>query len=149
MVFPPKNKSIVKFVHLNPHPSPPHKIYTWKLNCGQTIWDKTTLLLGTYWKLEEHDGNKLGTKKPKKPPPPSQENLKEKTKPPKCMLSLFNGWMKIHVQNYLSPFSGPNFLSVPKSCHRITIFYLFYLVFFYHVNTHLWMIMMESKIVMV
>jgi hypothetical protein len=44
-------------------------------------------------------------KKPKNPPPPPSENLKEKTKLPKCMLSLSIGCMKIHVQNYLSPFS--------------------------------------------
>jgi hypothetical protein len=37
---------------------------------------------------------------------------------------------------------------VPKSYHNVTFFYLSYLVFVYHVKTCLWIIMMESKIVM-
>jgi len=45
---------------------------------------------------------------------------------------------------------GPNyFQGVPKSCHSITIFYIFYPIFFYYVKTHLWMTMMESGIVVV
>jgi len=38
------------------------------------------------------------------------------------------------------------FLSVPKSCHKITFFYR---DFFHHVNTHSWMIIMEFRIVVV
>jgi hypothetical protein len=30
-------------------------LYTWKLSCGQTIWDKFEVLLGTSW------GTPLGT----------------------------------------------------------------------------------------
>jgi hypothetical protein len=35
--------------------------YTGELNLGKT-WDKTEVLLGTSWKLEEPHGNTLGTK---------------------------------------------------------------------------------------
>jgi hypothetical protein len=33
-----------------------------RVEFGQTIWDKTEVLLGTSWKLEEPHGNTLGTK---------------------------------------------------------------------------------------
>jgi hypothetical protein len=44
------------------------------------------------------------------------------------------------------PFLGDHSVHLP---HSVTLFYLFHLVIFYHVNTHLKMIMMESIIVMV
>jgi hypothetical protein len=48
----------------------------------------------TFWKL---DGNTLGTEKTKLLSPPFQ-NLKDKNcAPPKCMLSLLIGYMKIMV----------------------------------------------------
>jgi hypothetical protein len=42
-----------------------------------------------------------------------------------------------------------NFKGVSKSCHNATLSYLLCLVLFYHVKTHLWMIMMESTIIIV
>jgi len=27
----------------------PFHLHTWKLNCGQTVWDKIEVLLGTSW----------------------------------------------------------------------------------------------------
>jgi hypothetical protein len=45
-------------------------LYTWELNFGQTLWDKTEVLLamcrGTSWELEawEHDVNKWEKKQP-------------------------------------------------------------------------------------
>ncbi len=41
---------------------------------------------------------------------------------------------------------GANFLRCTKILSHVTIFLTY---FFYHVKTHLWMIMMESKIVIV
>jgi hypothetical protein len=46
-------------------------LYKWKLNFGQTIWDKFDAPLGTYWGIFwepdqnpiKHDGNTLGTRK--------------------------------------------------------------------------------------
>ncbi len=29
--------------------------------------------------------------------------------------------------------------------HSVTLFYIFYVIVFYHLKTHLWMIMMESR----
>jgi hypothetical protein len=44
-------------------------LYTWKLNCGRTIWDKIELLLGTSWGTPlELDGNTLGRTNTKLPP---------------------------------------------------------------------------------
>jgi len=43
---------------------------------------------------------------------------------------------------------GPNSLKCTKIL-SMSPFYLFYLVFLYRVKTHLWMIIMESIIVMV
>jgi len=45
-------------------------LYTWELNFGQTIWNKTKVLLGTSYgmylrTLWEHDGHTLRTKKKK------------------------------------------------------------------------------------
>jgi hypothetical protein len=42
-----------------------------------------------------------------------------------------------------------NFLKYTKILSQCYLFCFFYLVPFYHVNTHLWMIMMESIIIMV
>ncbi len=44
---------------------------------------------------------------------------------------------------------GANSLGCSKILSQCHFFCLFYLIIFYHVNTHLWMIMMESIIVMV
>jgi len=44
---------------------------------------------------------------------------------------------------------GVIFLRCTKILSHVTLFCLFYLVFFYHLKTHLWMIMMESRIVIV
>jgi hypothetical protein len=41
------------------------------------------------------------------------------------------------------------FFNVYQNLVTTSPFLSFYLVFFYHVKTHLWMIMMESKIIMV
>jgi hypothetical protein len=60
-------------------PSPfPYKLYTWKLNHGQTIWDIRWCAIGnvkwTHWELGEHFVNLMGTQKhthkQKSPPPP-------------------------------------------------------------------------------
>jgi hypothetical protein len=48
-----------------------------------------------------------------------------------------------------SPFLGPNFLRCTKILSQRHPFMFFSPTHFYHVNTHLWMIMMESKIIMV
>jgi hypothetical protein len=49
-----------------------------------------------------------------------------------------------------NPFVRSNFFKgVQESCHIVTIFCLLKVVPFYHVKTHLWMIMMKSKIVVV
>jgi hypothetical protein len=50
-------------------------LYTWELNFGQTIWDKTNMLLGKSWGIYlktfwEHDKNTLKTKKKTKFPFP-------------------------------------------------------------------------------
>jgi hypothetical protein len=55
-------------------------LYTWELNFEQIIWDKSELLLGTFWKQlgnlgnpmgihKEHDGNTKKKKKQKIPTP--------------------------------------------------------------------------------
>jgi len=44
------------------------------------------------------------------------------------------------------PFLDEHSVHLP---HSVTLFYLFYLVHFNHVKTHLWMTMMESRIIMV
>jgi len=41
------------------------------------------------------------------------------------------------------------FKDVPKFCHSVMFLKNIYLIIFYHVKTHLWMIMMKFKIVMV
>ncbi len=50
-------------------------LYTWELNFGQTVWDKTQVLLGTSWGIHlrtfwELDGNKGKNKNPPPPSPP-------------------------------------------------------------------------------
>jgi hypothetical protein len=64
-------------------------LYRWELNFGQIIWDKTKVLLGTFWGTSwEHIGNMLQTRKKGKkilfpPPRPPQTPPKEKkTIPP-------------------------------------------------------------------
>jgi hypothetical protein len=60
-------------------------LYALELNCGQTIWDKTNVLLGTscgmhlgtFWKL---DGNTLGTRENTKMPLPCPIKKKKKTR---------------------------------------------------------------------
>jgi len=67
-----------------------------RVELGQTIWDKTEVLLGTSWKLEEPHGNTLGTKGGEmKASHPTLLSPKEKNRPPhECMLSLLIGCMK-------------------------------------------------------
>lgn len=45
-----------------------------------------------------------------------------------------------HYSNFFLNSWVQFFWSVPKSCNNVTFFCLFYPVFFYHANTHLWMI---------
>ncbi len=59
-------------------------LYTWKLNCGQSICDKTDVRLGTSWEFFEQPlGNLMGThwkqgeKKEKNPSAPYQPQSKE------------------------------------------------------------------------
>jgi len=41
------------------------------------------------------------------------------------------------------------FKNVPKHCNNVTFFTYIYLIIFYYVNTHLWMIMIKFKTVVV
>jgi hypothetical protein len=50
---------------------------------------------------------------------------------------------------YVESYGVQIFLSVTKFCHIINFICLSYLVFFYHIKTHLWMIMIKSRIVVV
>jgi hypothetical protein len=70
--------------------SPPvllYGLYPWKLNCGQSIWNKTDVLLGTSWGIFEHPlGNLMGThwkqeKKEEKNPSPPPPTPKVKNNP--------------------------------------------------------------------
>jgi len=49
-------------------------LYTWSLKLWQDIWDRTKVLLGTFWKLDENMGA-IGNKKKKQKIPPHQENI--------------------------------------------------------------------------
>jgi hypothetical protein len=68
-------------------------LYTWELNFGQTIWDKTEVLWGAFrvttWEPgelmgthTEHDENKEKRQKKKPTPPPSYQVLKRKNLDP-------------------------------------------------------------------
>jgi hypothetical protein len=78
-------------------------LYTWELNFGQTIWDKTQVLLETSWgTLWELDGNTLRTKGKKKnlfPPIPSKEkNLRVHDKPfPLKFLFSKHSWFLMYI----------------------------------------------------
>ncbi len=63
----------------------------------------------------------------------------------------FNPLSRLLSRSTPSMDSSSNSLRCTKilSCHNVTFFCLFYLVFFNHVETHLWIIMMESRIVVV
>jgi predicted AlkP superfamily phosphohydrolase/phosphomutase len=78
------------------HASSGFGLYTWELNFGQTIWDKTQVLLGTSWRM--HLGTiweQMGNKGKKQiilffPPPLKKKKLDCSW----CMLSLPIGYMK-------------------------------------------------------
>jgi len=74
---------------------------TWELNFGQTIWDKTQVLLGTSWEMHVGTfwelGNPLGTyenKGKKKNPCPLSPLKKKNWTIHECMLSHPIGCMK-------------------------------------------------------
>jgi hypothetical protein len=73
-------------------------IYTWKLNFGQTVWDKSEVLLGTFWGTTWKPGapcaNPMETHR--KP----DGNKERKQKIPSPSLCAWN----FYFQNYLSPF---------------------------------------------
>jgi hypothetical protein len=58
--------------------------------------------------------------------------------------------LKIHFFGFGSHFCmSPNSLRCTKILSQRHYFWFFYLVLFYHVKTHFWMIMMKFKILMV
>ncbi len=81
-----------------------YSLYTWKFNFTKNIWDKSVMLLKTHRKIYE---NLLGTRWEcieniyiyfKIPFTKTQK--KNKNHPPKCMLSLLIGCMKILFLNW-------------------------------------------------
>jgi hypothetical protein len=79
----------------------PFQFIYWRVELGQTIWDKTEVLLGTSWKLEEPHGNTLGTKGGKKksshptllsPPPQKKKNMSA------CWAFTLAAWRNFYFQ---------------------------------------------------
>jgi hypothetical protein len=70
-------------------------LYTWELNFGQTIWDKTQVLLGTSWEhIWEHFKNKGKTQNnPCSPLPPLKKQparfMKEVTMKPGFIVGFY------------------------------------------------------------
>jgi hypothetical protein len=120
----PQNKSLYMLPSLKKKPNsfwhPLYTLYTWKLDCGQTIWDKMEVLFGTsrwtLWAWWEHIGNITKQKMPSTPIPPPPKPKRKKLSPgvsqmlfyahcgSACWAFLLTAW-NFYFQNSLSSFS--------------------------------------------
>jgi hypothetical protein len=104
--------------------TPFYNLYTWKFDLGQNIWNKSVVILGTYWQTHweldrnlwklKLNGNTLGTPK-KKVLPPTPNPKGKKLCLVECIFSLLIGHMKITVLKLSSTIFEPRLIPLPNN----------------------------------